>query len=75
MALSNATVLEISHRPGTCANDLFPVQTEWEDGYVFNPGRPGLGVDFDEKVAAKNLRSMNAWPPSLRRKDGSFTNW
>jgi galactonate dehydratase len=75
MAVSNASVLEVPHRPGTRANHIFPVQMEWEDGSLRNPGRPGLGVEFDEAEAGKNRREMNNWPPRLRRLDGSFTNW
>jgi 2-dehydro-3-deoxyphosphogalactonate aldolase len=26
----------------------------WEQGYVFPPGRPGLGVELDEKVLSRH---------------------
>ena len=75
MASTNVGVQEMPRRPGSFATDLFPQQIEWEDGYAFNPGRPGLGVDFDETVAATRQVSARGWPPQLRRNDGAFTNW
>ena len=75
MASTNVGVQEMPRRPGSFATDLFPQQIEWEEGYAFNPGRPGLGVDFDEAVAATRQVSARAWPPLLRRNDGAFTNW
>ncbi|MCI0438477.1 MAG: mandelate racemase/muconate lactonizing enzyme family protein [Chloroflexi bacterium] len=75
MASTNVGVQEMPRRPGSFATDLFPVQIEWEDGYAFNPGRPGLGVDFDEKAAEARHIDPTGWPPLLRRNDGAFTNW
>ncbi len=75
MASTNVGVQEMPRRPGSFATDLFPQQIEWEDGYAFNPGHPGLGVDFDETVAETRQVSARGWPPQLRRNDGAFTNW
>ena len=75
MASTNVGVQEMPRRPGSFATDLFPKQIEWEEGYAFNPGRPGLGVDFDEAVAETRQVSARGWPPQLRRNDGAFTNW
>lgn len=75
MASTNVGVQEMPRRPGSFATDLFPQQIEWEEGYAFNPGRPGLGVDFDEAVAVTRQVSARSWPPQLRRNDGAFTNW
>tara|TARA_B100000029_G_scaffold396184_2_gene394218 strand:- start:14105 stop:15265 length:1161 start_codon:yes stop_codon:yes gene_type:complete len=77
MAVSNVGVQEMPKRPGSYANDIFPTQMEWNDGYVRNPGRPGLGVDFDEDLANSKSSSHDfSWrPPQMRRSDGSFTNW
>lgn len=33
--------------------DMFPGLPEVHDGYLFPNDRPGLGIDFDEKLAAK----------------------
>ncbi|MDP6514799.1 MAG: mandelate racemase/muconate lactonizing enzyme family protein [SAR202 cluster bacterium] len=75
MAATNVGVQEMPRRPGSFGTDLFPVQIEWEDGYAFNPGRPGLGVDFDEEVAKANRVEPTSFPPRLFRNDGAFTNW
>ena len=38
------------------------------------PTAPGLGVTFDEAVAAKYTFAY--WEaPHLRRRDGAYTNW
>ena len=76
MASTNVGVQEMPQRPGSFANELFPLQIEWADGYSWVPSdRPGLGVDFDEEFAAANPAPLNGWPPQLRRNDGAFTNW
>jgi len=54
--------------------DLFPVQIPYQAGYLLPPGRPGLGVEFDEAAAAQYAFEWQTGP-QLRRKDGSFTNW
>jgi mannonate dehydratase len=54
--------------------DVFPVQVEWEDGYLVAPTRPGLGIEFDEE-AAKAYPYEPGNSPQLRRLDGAFTNW
>jgi len=75
MASTNVGVQEMPRRPGSFANDLFPKQIRWRDGYAYAPDVAGLGVDFDEKVAEKRRVSPTGWPPLLRRDDGAFTNW
>ena len=75
MASTNVGVQEMPKRPGTYATDLFPVQIEWEDGYAYATDRPGLGVEFDEEVAANRPAPFTSWPTLLRRNDGAFTNW
>ncbi len=75
MASTNVGVQEMPRRPGSFGTDLFPVQIDWEDGYAFNPGRPGLGVDFDEEAAESRRVESTGWPPQLHRNDGAFTNW
>ena len=54
--------------------DVFPVQPEWEDGYLLSPTRPGLGIEFDRE-AAKKYPAQSRPSANLRRLDGSFTNW
>ena len=75
MATTNVGVQEMPQQPGTFANDLFPKQIEWEDGYAWVPDAPGLGVDFDESVAEANRADPRGWVSQLRRNDGAFTNW
>ena len=55
-------------------NDLFPTQVELEGSTLIVPEVPGLGVDFDEKLAGS--QKFKYWEaPHLRRRDGSYTNW
>jgi len=56
------------------ADLLFPVQPTLEGASFPVPDAPGLGVEFDEKLA-----QTHAWmfweAPHLKREDGSVTNW
>jgi mannonate dehydratase len=57
--------------------DVFPGCPELKDGYYHVSDRPGLGIDLDEKIAAKF--PIKDDPPfdfrwgNLRRRDGSST--
>ena len=75
MASTNVGVQEMPRRPGSFAQDLFPVQIEWEDGYAWCSEKPGLGIEFDEDVAEKYFTKLGGFPPYLERNDGAFTNW
>jgi len=75
MASTNVGVQEMPRRPGSFAQDLFPVQIGWEDGYAFCHDAPGLGIELDLEVAERNRWTPGGWPPQLRRDDGAFTNW
>lgn len=70
----NFGVQEQPARPGTMLTDVFPVQSDWEDGYLLPSDRPGLGIEFDREAAKKHPFQM-ADLPHLNRLDGSFTNW
>lgn len=74
LASSNFGVQELPHVPGTYFTDVFPVQVEWQDGYLLPPDQPGLGVEFVEDAAAAHPYQEHH-PPQLRRLDGTFTNW
>jgi len=58
--------------------DVFPGCPELKDGYYWANDKPGLGIDLDEKLAAKFPITDD--PPfdfqwgNLRRADGSITN-
>jgi galactonate dehydratase len=74
LATSNFGVQEQPVRPGTVLPDVFPVQPEWEDGYLLPPARPGLGIEFDREAAKRHPFQMVEMP-HLRRLDGAVTNW
>ena len=75
MASTNVGVQEMPKRPGTIANDIFPVQISWEDGYAWCNDMPGLGIEFDSEAAEKYHTSLDGFSPFLTRNDGAFTNW
>ena len=75
MASTNVGVQEMPRRPGSFAQNLFPVQIGWEDGYAFCHDAPGLGIEIDMDVAERQRFTPGGWPPLLRRDDGAFTNW
>jgi L-alanine-DL-glutamate epimerase-like enolase superfamily enzyme len=74
LACSNFGVQEQPRRTGTVLTDVVPVQPEWRDGYLLPPTLPGLGIEFDREAARKHPFQMRELP-TLRRLDGSFTNW
>jgi mannonate dehydratase len=53
--------------------EVFPGSPELRDGYVFLNGKPGLGVDIDEKLAAKYpcQTGVTAWTQT-RLPDGTL---
>ncbi len=75
LASPNFGVQEQPTRPGTTMTDLFPVQIEWQDGYLLPPTRPGLGIEFDREALRRSDRARPFGTRGLRRLDGSFTNW
>ena len=42
--------------------ELLKQPIRWEDGYIIPPDRPGLGVELDEEVAARNPYSGPIFP-------------
>src|ERR1700748_1308958 len=60
------------HAPET--DEVFPHSYHYRDG-ALHPGEvPGLGVEIDEKLAAK-YPYKRAYLPVNRLEDGSMTNW
>jgi galactonate dehydratase len=54
--------------------DFFPVQPELKGAVYPVSDAPGLGVEVDEDLLAR--QSFEFWEaPHLRRRDGSVTNW
>ncbi len=77
-AVPNFAWLEVRVSPtentGRYDDEHFPVQPKLEGARFRVPDSPGLGVEFNEELAAK--QSFKFWEaPHLRRCDGSYTNW
>ena len=57
------------------AHDVFPGCPEIRDGYMWSNDRPGLGIDCDEKLAAKfpftDKAPFDMFWGDVRRRDGS----
>lgn len=51
--------------------DLFPTPCEVRDGYAYPNEGPGLGIDFNEELAAKFPYSP-VYMPHIRRADGTL---
>ncbi len=56
------------------ALDVFPHTWTFDDGYMHPGEAPGLGVDIDEKLAAK-YPYERAYLPVARLEDGTLWNW
>ncbi len=77
-AVPNFAWLEVRASPteqlGFDDSALFPVQPRLEGTRFLVPTSPGLGVEFDESVAAR--QEFRFWEaPHLHRQDASYTNW
>jgi len=53
---------------------FFPVKPELNRAVYIVPDTPGLGVEVNEALVAKQSFAFSE-APHLRRRDGSFTNW
>jgi galactonate dehydratase len=77
-AVPNFAWLEVRTSPteqlGFDNADLFPVQPHLEGSRYPVPTTPGLGVEFNEDLAAQQSFAFFE-PPHLHRRDGSYTNW
>ncbi len=77
-AVPNFAWLEVRTSPteqlGFDDAELFPMQPRLDGTSFPVPEAPGLGVEFDESVAAR--QQFRFWEaPHLHRRDGSYTNW
>ncbi len=74
-ATNNVAQLEYLHGVADCyPRDLFPTLHEIAGDSFPLPTAPGLGVTFDEDVAA--AYAFDPWEaPHWRRRDGAVTNW
>jgi mannonate dehydratase len=55
-------------------DEVFPHNYKFKNGYLLPGDDPGLGVDIDEKLAAK-YPYKRAYLPVNRLEDGSMFNW
>ncbi len=63
------------HMPHTAETDaVFPHHYSFADGYMHPGDAPGLGVDLDEKLAAK-FPYERAYLPVNRKLDGTLFDW
>jgi galactonate dehydratase len=70
----NCTILEIGSGQDPFWRDLFyGGHFRHEKGYAVAPTRPGLGIDLDERVAAKFPYQEKPWS-TLRLPDGGFVD-
>ena len=60
---------------GERTKEVFPGCPEIRDGMMWSNGKPGLGIDVDEKLAAKfpfKAREFGGAWDTVRRADGSM---
>ena len=55
-------------------DEVFPHSYYFKDGYLHPGGSPGLGVDFDGKMAQR-FPYERAYLPVNRKVDGTIFNW
>jgi mannonate dehydratase len=73
LAIHNFGIQE--HMPHNKETDeVFPHAYKFNDGYMVPGDAPGLGVDLDEKLAAK-YPYQRAYLPVLRKFDGTLWDW
>ncbi|MEM1165344.1 MAG: D-mannonate dehydratase ManD [Planctomycetota bacterium] len=54
--------------------EVFGAEYFFKNGYAHVPDKPGIGVDYDEKMAEKHPY-VRAYLPVNRKDDGSMWNW
>ncbi|WP_461055342.1 D-mannonate dehydratase ManD [Spirosoma arcticum] len=72
-AISNFGIQE-NMRHNDLTDEVFPHEYYFDDGYLHVTDRPGLGVDFNEELAAK-YPYQRAYLPVNRLTDGTLSNW
>jgi mannonate dehydratase len=55
-------------------DEVFPHHYTFNAGYMHPGNAPGLGVEIDEKLAAK-YPYQRAYLPIARKLDGTLTDW
>jgi len=73
IAINNFGIQE--YMPHTKETDaVFPHAYSFKDGFMYPGDAPGLGVDYDEALAAK-FPYERAYLPVNRKEDGTMFNW
>ncbi len=73
LAIHNFGIQEHMHH-SKLTNEVFPHNYTFNAGYMHPGNAPGLGVDIDEKLAAK-YPYQRAYLPIARKLDGTLTDW
>lgn len=74
MSAPNCTILEIGSGQDPFWQDLFfGGHFSYQEGYADPPTRPGLGIDLDERIAAKYPYQPKHWE-TLRTGDGAYVD-
>ena len=73
LAVHNFGIQE--HMPHSAETDaVFPHGYSFHGGYMYSGDAPGLGVELDEKLAAK-YPYQRAYLPISRKLDGTLFDW
>jgi mannonate dehydratase len=73
LATPNFAIQEYMGYPDL-VHEVFPHAWNYADGHLHPGEKPGVGVDLDEKLAAR-FPYQPAYLPVARRRDGSMTDW
>lgn len=73
IAINNFGIQEYMHHAKE-TDEVFPHAYSFTNGYLHPGEAPGLGVDYDEKLAAK-FPYERAYLPVNRKMDGTMFNW
>ncbi len=73
LAIHNFGIQEHMHH-SKLTDEVFPHQYTFNAGYMHPGNAPGLGVEIDEKLAAK-YPYQRAYLPIARKLDGTLTDW
>ena len=73
MSISNFGIQEYMRHTNE-TDEVFPHAYNFNDGYLHPGDMPGLGVDYDEKIAER-FPYVRAYLPVNRKLDGTIWNW
>jgi mannonate dehydratase len=73
LAIHNFGIQEYMHHPAE-TDKVFPHAYGFSGGYMYPGDVPGLGVQYNESLAAK-YPYQRAYLPLNRKLDGTLTDW